>query len=289
MTEAQLITLIAVADCRSFTLAATQLGISQSAVSHSIRQLEQSLSVNFFHRNGADIILTDVGEQILRYAREITGLFDGVRQEAANSQGIKTGTLRIGSFGPSASLHLLPELLTQFHKRYPNVDVHITEGTDHDVLRWLHEHRIDIGFVVLPEKQFDTHYLATDQMVVVLPEAHKLAGQSSISLSDICQEPFILTGAGSAEIVKRLFSQEQLSPRIQFHISQVLSTLAYIERGQAITIMAELSLPEGYQKHGVIKRALSPKYQRDIGIAFKPSQQQSPATRAFIQLIQKGK
>ena len=287
MTEAQLNALITVADCRSFTLAATQLGVSQSAISHAIRQLEQTLKVKLLRRKGADIFLTDVGEQILRNAREITGLLDGIRQEASNVEGVKIGTLRIGSFGLSASLRLLPEILEVFHTKHPNIDVYIDEGTDQEVSRWLQERRIDIGFVVLPEQNFETIHLVTDQLVAVLPENHRLSGQTSISLSDICDEPFILTGAGSGRIVQNMFAREQLSPRIQYRISQILSTLAYIKKGEAITVMAELSLPEKSDDCGYVALPLNPQYNREVGLAYLPQEQQSPATRAFIKLAKK--
>ncbi len=188
MTEAQLTALITVADCQSFTLAATQLGVSQSAISHAISQLEQKLKVKLLSRKGTDVILTDVGQLILRNAREVTGLLDGIRQEASNVQGVKTGTLRIGSFGPSASLHLLPDMLKAFHLKYPNVDVYINEGNDQEVTCWLQERRVDIGFVVLPEYDFDSIHMATDQMVAVIPKDHPLCHQSSITLKDISKE-----------------------------------------------------------------------------------------------------
>lgn len=284
MTEAQLNALITVADCRSFTLAATQLNVSQSAISHAIRQLEKTLKVKLLNRKGSDVILTDVGELILRNAREITGLLDGIRQEASNVEGVKTGTLRIGSFGPSASLRLLPQILEAFHEKHPNIEVFIDEGNDQEVSRWLQERRVDIGFVVLPEQNFETIHLATDQMVAVLPKDHLLSDQTSISLSDICDEPFILTGAGSGRIVQSMFAREQLSPRIQYRISQILSTLAYIERSEAVTVMAELSLPEHKEDCAYITLPLNPQHNREVGLAFLSDEQQSPATRAFIKL-----
>ena len=120
--------------------------------------------------------------------------------------------------------------MSAFHAKYPGIDVHINEGNDQDVLRWLQEHRVDVGFVVLPENRFD---LFCRQLLPVLPKNHPLSNQTSIALKDICDDPFILTGAGSGEIVKSLFTRENLTPKIQFRISQVLSMLSYIERGEA--------------------------------------------------------
>ena len=96
MTEAQLTALITVAECNSFTIAAMQMGISRSAVSHAIKQLEKELNVKLLERRGAEVVLTEVGENVLGKSREVVGLYEGIRQEAANVQGLKTGTLRIG-------------------------------------------------------------------------------------------------------------------------------------------------------------------------------------------------
>ena len=286
MTEAQLTALITVAECNSFTIAAMQMGISQSAVSHAIKQLEKVLNVKLLERRGAEVVLTEVGENILCKSREVVGLYESIRQEAANVQGLKTGTLRIGSFGPSASLRLIPDILSAFHAKYPGIDVHINEGNDQDVLRWLQEHRVDVGFVVLPENHFDSILLATDQMVAVLPKTHPLSDQASIALKDIRDEPFILTGAGSGEIVKSLFARENLTPKIQFRISQVLSMLSYIERGEAVTIMAEFTLPERQETSGYVVRPLSPPHHRNFGLAYAPASQQSPVTKAFIKVVE---
>ena len=168
MTNNQLEAFVMVADYRSFTAAALHLGISQSAVSHAIRSLEKELGVQLFIRLKADAELTEVGARLLLRAREMIGLSETIRQEAADAQGLKTGTLRIGSFGPSSSLRLLPELLNEYRSQYPKIEIHIDEGPDQDVKQWILDRRIDVGFVVLPEERFETYALAKDQMVALL-------------------------------------------------------------------------------------------------------------------------
>ena len=137
MTLTQLEVFARVAELRGFTLAATRLHSSQSAVSHAIKSLEQEMGVELIHRHQAAIELTDIGAQLLLRAREILGLAETMRQEAADARGMKRGTLRIGSFGPSSSMRLLPRILERYRQRYPNIEIRIDEGTDQEVVSWL--------------------------------------------------------------------------------------------------------------------------------------------------------
>ncbi|WP_333989950.1 LysR family transcriptional regulator [Pseudomonas sp. S3(2024)] len=283
MTLTQLEIFSLVAELRGFTLAAHRLGISQSAISHAMKSLEQELGVELLRRQQSQVELTDIGEQLLQRARAMLGLANTLRQEAADARGMKSGTLRIGSFGPTSSIKLLPKILQRYREVHPGIEVHIDEGPDRQVLQWLEERRIDVGFVVLPEERFDTFALVEDQMVALLPSNHPLAAQAALSLKDLCTDPFVLTEAGSSELVSRLFTAARLQPNIRYRCSQLLSTLDVVSRGDAITVVAEGSLP-GAPAPRYVKKPLLPAVQRLIGLAVLDQRQASPATRAFIEL-----
>ncbi|MBC3205237.1 LysR family transcriptional regulator [Pseudomonas sp. SWRI111] len=283
MTLTQLEIFSRVAELRGFTLAAQRLGISQSAVSHAMKSLEQELGVELLRRHQSHVELSDIGEQLLLRARAMLGLANTLRQEAADARGMKTGTLRIGSFGPTSSIRLLPKILQRFRQAHPGIEVHIDEGPDRQVIQWLEERRIDVGFVVLPEERFDTFALLEDQMVALLPRGHRLAAQSALRLKDLCDDPFVLTEAGSAELVSRLFMAARLQPNIRYRCSQLLSTLDTVIRGDAITIVAASSLPDDASA-GYEKRPLLPAVKRQVGLAVLDQRQASPAALAFIKL-----
>ncbi|WP_055134438.1 LysR family transcriptional regulator [Pseudomonas mediterranea] len=283
MTLTQLEIFSLVAELRGFTAAATRLGISQSAVSHAIKSLEQELGVELLRRHQSVVELSDIGQQLLLRARAMLGLANTLRQEAADARGMRRGTLRIGSFGPTSSMKLLPTILRRYRALHPGIEVHIDEGPDRQVIQWLDERRIDVGFVVLPEERFDTFSLMADQMVALLPTAHPLAARTSLSLRDLCDDPFVLTEAGSAELVTRLFNAARLTPNVRYRCSQLLSTLNTVSRGEAVTVVSEGSLPEG-DHPGFVVRPLSPPVPREIGLGVLDSRQFSPATRAFIEL-----
>ncbi|MBF6031720.1 LysR family transcriptional regulator [Pseudomonas sp. P155] len=283
MTLTQLEIFSLVAELRGFTLAAHRLGISQSAVSHAMKALEQELGVELLRRHQSSVELSDIGEQLLLRARAMLGLANTLRQEAADARGMKSGTLRIGSFGPTSSIKLLPNILRRYREAHPGIEVHIDEGPDRQVTQWLEERRIDIGFVVLPEERFDTFALIEDQMVALLPVDHPLAARSGLSLKELCDAPFVLTEAGSSELVSRLFMAARLQPNIRYRCSQLLSTLDTVSRGDAITIVAEGSLSDDASPR-YVKKPLLPVVQRQIGLAVLDQRQSSPATLAFIEL-----
>lgn len=286
MTLTQLEIFSLVAELRGFTTAASRLGITQSAVSHAIKALEQELGVELIRRHQAQVELSDIGQQLLLRARTMLGLAATMHQEAADARGMKRGTLRIGSFGPTSSMKLLPAILAEYRSRYPGIEVHIDEGPDRQVVQWLEERRIDVGFVVLPQERFDTFALLQDQWVALLPAQHPLANESAVSLAQLCVDPFVLTEAGSAELVTRLFHQVGLSPNIRYRNSQLLSTLETVARGEAVSLVAELALPTMHDPR-YVRRPLSQPAIRQIGMAVLDRRQSSPATLAFIEQAQR--
>ena len=285
MTLTQLEIFSLVAELQGFTSAAHRLGISQSAVSHAIKALEQEWGVEVFRRHQAQVELSDIGQQLLVRARAILGLANTLQQEAADARGMKRGTLRIGSFGPTSSNRLLPPILARFRLAHPGIEVHIDEGPDRQVMQWLDERRIDVGFVVLEQERFDTYALFEDQLVALLPADHPLASRPAVALEALCDDPFILTEAGSAELVTRVFNSARLVPKVRFRCAQLLSTLEAVSRGDGVSLVAEGSLPLVADPR-YVTRPLAPAVARPIGLAVLDRRQASPATLAFIELAQ---
>ena len=286
MTLTQLEIFSRVAELQGFTSAATRLGITQSAVSHAIKSLEQELQVDLFRRHQAQVELTDIGTQLLLRARAMLGLAATLAQEAADARGMKRGTLRIGSFGPTSSIRLLPRILHDYRREYPDIEVHIDEGPDRQVLQWLEERRVDLGFVVLPQERFDTVPVVEDQLLALIPASHALASEAQLRLDQLCHDPFVLTEAGSAELVSRLFIGAGLRPNIRYRSTQLLSTLETVARGDALSIVAELSPPQAADPR-YTSRPLEPAVRRQVGIAVLDRRQASPAALAFIQHAQR--
>ena len=305
MTFTQLEIFVLVAQLRGFTAAASRLAISQSAVSHSLKSLERELGVDLIVRHQVNLEVTEIGQQFLRRAREILGVSEAMRQEVAAARGLRRGSVRIGSFGPTSSLKLLPAILEAYRRSYPEIDIHIEEGGDQEVTQWILDRRVDVGFVVLPEERFDrrvdasfvvlreerfhTVSLVEDQLMALIPKQHALAQKRSISLADLCSEPFIMSEAGSAALIEPLFTAGGVVPQVRYRIAQVITILSMVERGEGISIVAELALPDclAVTHPGLVKLPLRPAAKRRVGLAARDLRQATPAAKAFLDIAKK--
>ena len=291
MTLKQMEVLVLLGQLKSYTHTAHQLGISQSAVSHAIKLLEKELGIDIFHRINNELHLTRFGEQLFRKAQAMLNLSQSVEEDALYWKDKKSGIVRLGSFGPSATIHLLPRFLAEFEALYPNIDIHIYEGRDREVLQWLDTHRIDFGFVVLPKPDYCTKEVLSDHLVAVMSASHPLSDLHIITLNDLATYPFILTQAGSSELVENLFQQQGLSLKPQYSCTQLISTLDILTRSESVSILAQSAIPAQLLKEfGLVVRHISNvETQRKVGIAFKDRSLLSPAAQTFWAFINNAK
>ncbi|KHF77917.1 LysR family transcriptional regulator [Acinetobacter sp. neg1] len=286
MTLTQLEIFSKLAELKNFTLTAQQLNISQSAISHALKSLEKKWETQLFYRNNNEVELTAAGQGLLPYVNEMLNVSTIIHQQVMDLKGFKTGSLRIGSFGASSSNVLLPLILENFSREYPEVEVLIFEGTDKEVLQWIDERKVDLGFVVLPESRFDTFAVLEDIFVALIPKHLPIAQQAAVKLEELMDYPFILTSAGSQNHVLELFRAAQLTPQVKYHLSQILSILNMVNSNAAVSIVADLSLDQNILQlyPNIVKRPLSPNIKRSIGLAVKNKQQMTPIAKAFIEI-----
>ena len=287
MTFAQLEIFSMLARMGSFSRAAAALGITQSGVSHAIKQLETEWGASLFDRDGAAATLTNMGARLLTRANDILQQKDALQQEALAERGIARGTLRIASFGATSSLHLLPGLMARYQQVHPFVEVQVEEAHDCTVVQWLLERRVELGFVALPDERFDTLPLAEDELVAVLPSAHALARKAAISAMDFHGLPFIRTSAGSGPYIDAFLAGEGAVPKTLFRFEQLSSIMGFVAQGNAVTIAARLALPEA--PDGVAYRSLEPPRRREIALAALRFDKLSPAAQAFVELARKAR
>ncbi len=158
---------INVADSGSITRTAEALFISQPAVSKAVKAIEKELGVNLFFRDKkTGIRLTDIGERVLFYARQMMLLEEKLYQTAYFSKNMLEGTLRIASL-PSGIDHILVKALACFNKKYPQVNVEILEGSTKEVNRMVLEHETEFGISIAPSDEFQKETLIEDHIVAI--------------------------------------------------------------------------------------------------------------------------
>ncbi|HDR7824298.1 TPA: LysR family transcriptional regulator [Bacillus anthracis] len=284
MTITQLQVLIKTIELGSFTKAARVLNMTQPAVSHAISSIESELGVTILIRDKRKgLIVTDVGSRILVHIREILNGVEKIEQEVAMEKGHEVGTIRIGSF-PSASAHFLPKMINHFKEKYPNLEVVLYEGTIKEVEDWLVSRVVDIGIVILPNKEMEIVPLTKGKMVVILREDHPLCKKNAITIRDLENEPIILCKGGYEPPIIDMFKQINVSLRAEYVISTVTTALNMIQEGLGIAILAELSLTN--LPKNVQTRELEPQVWREIALAVPSLKDSSIAVQLFIEEFQ---
>jgi len=251
MNLAQLKALVAVADQGSFTGAAAALGLTQSAVSHTVASLEKELAVPLVLRRRGGTLLTSHGQQVLRHAREAVHRVDRIAQDCTVVAGRHRGRLRVAAF-PSAA-QLLPRLIAELARCQPEVTVVLLEGTDAEVREWLRDRVIDLGVVAelrtgdQPSSPAPGALLAQDQMVAVLDRGHPLAGQPAVALDDLVDDAFLLSDGGCEPLLHQMHQAAGLRLQPARRVRDMATLLALVAEQLGVTVVPELALPPGHQ------------------------------------------
>jgi DNA-binding transcriptional LysR family regulator len=184
---------VAVAEELSFNRAAQRLHISQPPLSNQIKQLEEELGVLLFKRSSRGVRLTEAGELLLEEARRILIQLDQAARMVERVGSGKVGRLSLG-FVPSATNEVLPALLYEFRRRFPDVELFLHEMMPDQVVQRLHGRQIDVGFFYLPFDDSSLHIrpVSREPLIVALPEMHPLAKEPEIDLRRLEREPFVL-------------------------------------------------------------------------------------------------
>jgi len=192
MKFSQLRAVVAVAEYGSFSEAALELQLSQSAISHAIATLEEELGVPLFSRGRHGAVLTPAAERIVYHAHQALQHLEMMQKEANLQKGLHGGQVRIASFR-SVATHLLPKVIAKFRGCHPKVSVTIIERPDYlDIEQCLREGRADIGITYLPtSNEFEAWELLRDEYVVLLPPAATVRSPQ-LTWGELADYPLVL-------------------------------------------------------------------------------------------------
>ena len=229
----------------NISAAAQNLFISQSAVSQSVKQLEEQLQVRLFSRSPRGVSLTSEGTLLLEYVSHALGLLQSGEEKIAASRQLLTGELIIGASDTVTKTYLLSRL-EAFHKDYPDIRIRILNGTTSMVLDYLHAGQVDIAFASeAPDETVYSvrHCVDTHTIFVAAPDY--LEFDKVYTMEEIAALPLILLErkASSRVYVERYFQDHgvQIHPEIELGSHNLLISLARIGLGVAC-VTEEFSL-----------------------------------------------
>lgn len=279
----------------SFTKAASELFITQSAVTKAIDSLEDGLGVRVFVRERGTLALTEAGSVLLSYAEKICRMALEAEEALASLAANPAGVLRLGTTKTFAR-YLMPSHMLAFHEAFSDVRIQMTEGSSRQLAEWIAEGHLDVavvGRIAYPEKIFSTPFphRKADPLVVVMNPGHHLSGRNRLTVADIAREPLLLRekGSGMRQKVLELFDRESLVPNILLEASSIDFTKEMIQRGAGIGILGLMSVEEEIGAGTFTAAELGAgELSIPIDIIFPASGYRPLAARSFLDFIAPG-
>ena len=251
----------------SFTMAARELHLSQSAVSHSMKALETDLGCRLFDRMSKKVLLTQAGEQLLQHADKILLEMSAARESIQQLNKWGHGRLRVGA-STTACQYILPEVLNEFKKSYPQAMIHVEPGDTREALELLRTSQIDLAISLEPKRDddFDFVPLFTDEMYFVMAPSHPWALAGRVVREEISRQHYVLYNKNSFtfELVEEYFRGEDMVLNMVMEFGSMEAIKELVKLGLGVSILAPwiarkelevgelVSLPLGKRK---LKRA----------------------------------
>ncbi|MGG0658709.1 LysR family transcriptional regulator [Rummeliibacillus pycnus] len=246
----------AVAQHGSISKAAISLKYVQSSVTIRIQQLENELQSQLLLRHNRGITLTSAGRNLLSYADQILSLFDEI-QRVFNQNSEPSGSLIIGAIESTATVRL-PLFFSDYHKRYPDVDISLVTDTSEELIRSLLRGKVDCAFIAgeLDHPEITTQTLFNEELVIVTHPQHPPIKE----LKDLYHTKLFTHRYGCSYRIKLeswLHEEGIVLTKIN-ELENLELILNSVRAGLGVAIMAE-SYAELYEKNGMIRYDKIPK------------------------------
>ncbi|PWK88537.1 DNA-binding transcriptional regulator OxyR [Fulvimonas soli] len=190
--------LVSLAEHRHFGRAAEASFVSQPTLSTQIKKLEDELGVALVERTPRKVLLTETGREIARRAKGVLAEIEEIKAIAQRTRDPEAGKLRLGIF-PTLGPYLLPHLVPLVRRRFPRLELLLTEEKTEQVVKMLREGALDAGILALPlhEDSLHAEFLFEEPFVLAVPERHPLAQHKGrLKLSDLEDENLLLLEDG---------------------------------------------------------------------------------------------
>ena len=280
-----------VAACGSFSAAAESLSFTQSAVSQQVAALERETGTKLLERGSRGVRLTDAGRALVAHADAILARLDDAEEELAAIAGLRGGRLRIASF-QSAGATLVPRALGEFHRRFPEVELLVTQAEADDARAGIASGEIDLAIVMdfedtpLLASDLELTFLLHDPYDVAVPSDHPLADREAIALADLAGDRWVLPqpGIGCQEGIIGACRLGGFEPNERIETDENEQLQAFVAAGLGVALFPRLALTAPRPGVTVIPVAGSPLVRR-VWAATVRDGYRSPACEAMIEIL----
>lgn len=273
-----------VAEQGSFRKAADVLGLTPSAISHGISALESELGFYVLNRGKNGVTLTNYGERLLPYVNAVLNSDESLQQIIAEFNGLQQGTIKIGCFS-SVCTNWMPELMQGFQKMYPEIEIEVFQGTYDDVVYWIKNGIVDLGFLsVSSALDIPIEPLYKDPLLCIVPKGMPISRDGKkVTVEDLRNCQFVTQRESTDADIQNFLKENDLSVESHYHVVDDLSTIAMVANGFGICIMPELVMND--IPYEVDLYELSEEAYRIIGLAVLNKDYMAPAARSFYEFV----
>jgi DNA-binding transcriptional LysR family regulator len=278
---------LAVAEHGAVTDAAAALGLSQSALSRRIAQLETALGAPLLERVGRGVELTAIGELTLEEGKPLVQRYDRLKSRVQEHLQLDAGVVRIGG-GATAVGFLLPRAIAQFRKQHPGVVFQVREAGSRDIETAVVGQELELGIVTLPTRIRDVNEkpLGKDRIVLVASKDHPLSQRATVDARSLNGQNLVGFEAGTAvrRLIDAALREAQVEMKVVMELRSVAAILQMVETTGSLAFVSELAVASPRSRPG---RAIVPlkirgiDIQRELGLISKQGRSLSPAAEQF--------
>jgi DNA-binding transcriptional LysR family regulator len=284
----QLHTFLEIVRLKSFSKAALTCYRTQPAISAQIRQVEQELNCSLFERLGTRIELTAAGKILSGYAEQILDLRRRAQDAINELERVPRGELVIAA-NEATCIYILPTVFSDYKKLFPNVQLMVDRSYGRHVVESVMDNLADFGFTQLPvqEKKLQVLPIHTDEIKLILPAGHRLAGRAAVQCEELAGQMLLLPKGGATRAKVNAWL-EPVEDQVQ--ISMELDSTEMIKRfvlaGMGISFMAQAHFQEGLEAGQFAAASLAPEpLMRRLGLVYRRDKALSKAGLGFIQVV----
>lgn len=275
----------------SFTKAAEELYLTQSAVSQAISRLENSLEIQLFHRTSKGVVLTNEGKLLNEHVSSALRMIEGAENKLMEFKTLRTGTLRIGVGDTISRYYLLP-YLEKFHTIYPGIKLNILNGTTTEICNFIKTGKADIGVCNLPihDEQLEVTPSKEIHDIFVCGEKYKKLTEKPVGLDYLMRMPliFLEKKSNSRQYVENFLNEKgfTLSPVFELGSHDLVLQFAKVNLGISCVIA---EFVKDYIEEGLIYEVKLEEEipKRNIGIVYLKGVQISYAAKKFVESVKR--
>ena len=287
MTLKQLKAFLVLARTLNYANAANELCLSQSALSLSIKTLEEELGGKLFKRNTRRVEITLEGQSLIPYAKKLLANWEDMEKDVKQRFKLNRGTLNIASM-PFATHAVLPEVMHDFAQQHPNISFSIHDITNEKIIEKVQEGIFEIGICFEPKAndQLIFQPIFNEDFLALLPKHHVLAKQKSVTWLELCSCPFVTLQNPSIirHVIEEHCAALQVVLDLKVECHQISSLSHFVAYGMGVS-----AIPRHFQKFidlekNVLVEIEDNQAQLAVGIIYKKDYELSNMSSQFIEI-----